>query len=193
MVYLMIIKQVKEYGSKTKRQRIDLNKSDNIPTGSDVVIIPKDKYDEIKQEILDLQQQITDKDSELKIAYAQIDIAGEVADKYEEQIQDLKNKEINLKEIIKDAITPIDNPYQKEIENKVKELKQLQIKYDSLQAKAHKNNLELMGLNAYQILIQRKLKKLVLEFDQELTIIRSDPENVVDADAKIKLPGNDTK
>ena len=188
----MIVKQVKEYGSKTKRQRIDLAKSDGFAPGEDVVIISKEKYDSIKQDVLDLQQQVTDKDSELKIAYSQIDIATEVSNNYQKQIEDLKNQKVNLKEIIKDSVTPIKEHYLEELEKKDNQIKQLEIEYKLLQGKAHKNNLELMGLNAFEILIQRKFKKMILDFDQELTIVATDPEVVVDADAK-KLPGKDKK
>ena len=188
----MIIKQVKEYGSKTKRQRIDLAKSDGFTPGEDVVLIPKQKYDSIKQDILDLQQQITDKDSELKIAYSQIEIAVEVSDNLQKQLDDSRSQKINLQQIVKDALTPIDEHYQKELENKDKQIKQLEIKYNSLQGKAHKNNLELMGLNLYEILIQKKFKNMIMEFDQELTIVAADPE-VVDVDSKTKLPANDNE
>ena len=187
----MIIKQVKEYGSKTKRQRIDLAKADGFTPGEDVVIIPKQKYDSIKQDILDLQQQITDKDSELKIAYEQINIASEVSNNLKKQFEDLRNQKINLQQVVKDALTPIDEHYQKELKKKDKQIEQLEIKYNSLLGKAHKNNLELMGLNIFEIGLFHKHKKLIIEFDQELTIVATDPE-VVTTDAK-KLPGNENE
>ena len=188
---IMIIKQVKEYGSKTKRQRIDLAKADGFTPGEDVVIIPKEQYDSIKQDILDLQQQITDKDSELKIAYSQIDIASEVSNNLQNQLEDSRSQKINLQQVVKDAIAPIDEHYQKELENKDKQIEQLEIKYNSLLGKAHKNNLELMGLNIFEIGLFHKHKKLIMEFDQELTIVATDPE-VVTTDAK-KLPGNENE
>ena len=188
---IMIIKQVKEYGSKTKRQRIDLAKADGFTPGEDVVLIPKQKYDSIKQDILDLQQQITDKDSELKIAYEQINIASEVSNNLKKQFEDLRNQKINLQQVVKDALTPIDEHYQKELKKKDKQIEQLEIKYNSLLGKAHKNNLELMGLNIFEIGLFHKHKKLIMEFDQELTIVATDPE-VVTTDAK-KLPGNENE
>ena len=188
---IMIIKQVKEYGSKTKRQRIDLAKADGFTPGEDVVLIPKEQYDSIKQDILDLQQQITDKDSELKIAYEQINIASEVSNNLKKQFEDLRNQKINLQQVVKDALTPIDEHYQKELKKKDKQIEQLEIKYNSLLGKAHKNNLELMGLNIFEIGLFHKHKKLIMDFDQELTILVTDPE-VVTTDAK-KLPGNENE
>ena len=188
---IMIIKQVKEYGSKTKRQRIDLAKADGFTPGEDVVIIPKQKYDSIKQDILDLQQQITDKDSELKIAYEQINIASEVSNNLKKQFEDLRNQKINLQQVVKDALTPIDEHYQKELKKKDKQIEQLEIKYNSLLGKAHKNNLELMGLNIFEMGLFHKHKKLIMDFDQELTIVATDPE-VVTTDVK-KLRGNENE
>ena len=188
---IMIIKQVKEYGSKTKRQRIDLAKSDGFTPGEDVVLIPKEQYDSIKQDILDLQQQITDKDSELKIAYEQINIASEVSNNLQKQLEDSRSQKINLQQVVKDALTPIDEHYQKELKKKDKQIEQLEIKYNSLLGKAHKNNLELIGLNIFEIGLFHKHKKLIIEFDQELTIVATDPE-VVTTDAK-KLPGNENE
>ncbi len=188
---IMIIKQVKEYGSKTKRQRIDLAKSDGFTPGEDVVLIPKEQYDSIKQDILDLQQQITDKDSELKIAYEQINIASEVSNNLKKQFEDLRNQKINLQQVVKDALTPIDEHYQKELKKKDKQIEQLEIKYNSLLGKAHKNNLELMGLNIFEMGLFHKHKKLIMDFDQELTIVATDPE-VVTTDAK-KLRGNENE
>ena len=188
---IMIIKQVKEYGSKTKRQRIDLAKADGFTPGEDVVLIPKEQYDSIKQDILDLQQQITDKDSELKIAYEQINIASEVSNNLKKQFEDLRNQKINLQQVVKDALTPIDEHYQKELKKKDKQIEQLEIKYNSLLGKAHKNNLELMGLNIFEIGLFHKHKKLIMEFDQELTIVATDPE-VVTTDVK-KLRGNENE
>ena len=188
---IMIIKQVKEYGSKTKRQRIDLAKADGFTPGEDVVLIPKEQYDSIKQDILDLQQQITDKDSELKIAYEQINIASEVSNNLKKQFEDLRNQKINLQQVVNDAIAPIDEHYQKELKKKDKKIEQLEIKYNSLLGKAHKNNLELMGLNIFEIGLFHKHKKLIMDFDQELTIVATDPE-VVTTDAK-KLPGNENE
>ena len=188
---IMIIKQVKEYGSKTKRLRLDLAKADGFTPGEDVVLIPKEQYDSIKQDILDLQQQITDKDSELKIAYEQINIASEVSNNLKKQFEDLRNQKINLQQVVKDALTPIDEHYQKELKKKDKQIEQLEIKYNSLLGKAHKNNLELMGLNIFEIGLFHKHKKLIMEFDQELTIVATDPE-VVTTDAK-KLPGNENE
>ena len=169
----MLFKKVKEY---SKRQRIDINKSDGLTPGEDVAIIPKQKYDEIKQDILDLQ-------NELMTARNESEMLQEINNNLEKQIQDLKDKEVNLQQLIKDAVTPIDEHYQKELENKSNEINQLQMELKTLRAKAYQNNLELMGLNIFDLGIFRKHKKLIKEFNQELTILSSDP-NIVATDVK---------
>ena len=178
----MIIKQVKEYGSKTKRQRIDINKNDGLAPGVEVVLIPVDKYNELKQDILDLQ-------NELMTARNEAEMVTEINSNYEQQIQDLKNQRINLKEIIEDMTTPIYENHQKELSKKDDEINQLQMQLKTLQAKTHQYNLELMGLNAIDIAIFRKHKRIIKKYNDEITLVGVDPK-IIDADAQ-SLPGND--
>lgn len=167
----MLFKKVKEY---SKRQRIDINKSDGLTPGQDVAIIPKQQYDEAKQDILDLE-------NELMTARNEAEMLQTINQNLEKQVQDLKDKEINLQQLIKDAVTPIDNHYQKELEIKDNEIKQLRMELKTLRAKAYQNNLELMALNIFDFGIFRKHKKLIKDFNQELSILNSDPK-VVAAD-----------
>lgn len=178
----MIIKKIKEYGNKTKRQRIDLNKSDGLTPGSEVVLIPVEKYNSIKQDILDLQ-------NELMTARNESEMAAEVNANLEKQIQSLKDQEINLRQIVEDVTAPIDKRYKKQLESKDKEIKQLKRQLNTLKAKTTQFNLELMGLNTIDMLFKHKHKKLITDFNDEITIVGDDP-NIIDADTK-KLPGND--
>lgn len=142
----MIIKEVKEY---SKRQRINLNKSDNIPTGSEVVIIPKKEYDNIKKQL----DTIPAKDKELEL--------------YQKQ-------ENNLKQIIEDVTNPIYENHQKQLTIKDNELKQLKHELRELQALTYQYNLSIMGLNVIDILIFRKHKLLVKKFTED-NVVPSDP------------------
>ena len=179
MEIAMIIKTVKEYG---KRQRIDINKSDGFSADDKVVLVPAEKYDKIKQDIMDLQ-------TELMTARNESEMMAEVNAKLTEQIEDERNRKINLKEIIKDAVTPIDNHYQKEISKKDDELKQLKLQLKAMEQKTNQYNLDMQGLNTIDIAIFRKHKKLIQKYNEEITLIGKNPE-VIAADGTA-LPGDD--
>lgn len=161
----MIIKEVKQYSN---RQRIDINKNDGLTPGSEVVILTTNEYENIKQNLMDLNNKLTSKDSELQV---------------------MKNQEQNLKEIISDAITPIDEHYQKELSNKDKQINQLQMQLKALQVKTNQYNLDMQGLNVFDIAIFRKHKKLIQNFNDDIALVEVD-RKIVDADAKA-IPGND--
>lgn len=162
-----IIKRVKEYG-ENKRQRIDINKNDGLEADAEVVILLKDKYDAIKEDILELKAKVTARDSELAI---------------------LKDQEQNLKEIVEDVNAPIHEFYKKELKEKDNQIKRLEMQLKALEHKTNQHNLELMGLNLFEIAIMRKHKKLITDFNEDIALAVSDPE-IIDADAKA-IPGDD--
>lgn len=172
----MIIKTVKEYGTKSKRQRIDINKSDGFSADDEVVVIPVQRYNEIKQDILDLQ-------NELMTARTESDMAAEVNAKLTEQITDLRNRKINLDKMIKNAVTPIDEHYQREIKNKDDKINDLETKLKTLETKINQYNLDMMALNIIDIGILHKHKKLIKNFNESITVVGDDP-TVVTADVK---------
>lgn len=160
----MIIKQVKEYSN---RQRIDINKSDGLNSGSEVVILSKSDYDNLINENKDLNNELTAKTTELQL---------------------LKDQENNLKDIVTDSIAPIDKHYQKELENKDNQIKQLKHQLNTLQAKANQHNLDMQGLNVFTMFFLRKHKKLISNFNDTITAITNDPK-IIDADTKA-IPGS---
>jgi len=162
----MIIKEVKQYA---KRQRIDINKNDGLTPGNDVVILTTEEYADIKQNLMDLNNKVTAKDSELEV---------------------MKNQEQNLKELIADAIAPIDNHYQKELLKKDNQIKQLQMELKTIKAKTNQYNLEMQGLNIIDIGLLRKHKKLITDFNNEISKIVIDPK-IVDADLSAIPGGSD--
>ena len=157
----MIHKKIKEYSN---RQRIDLNKKDGFDAGADVVIMTAKEYEDIKTKLFEYNAM----DKELEI---------------------LKNQEQNLKEILADAIAPIDDHYKKELSKKDKEIKQLQVQLKAMQDKTTQYNLDMQGLNAFDLLIFRKHKKLIKSYNEDIAIIGVDPK-IIDADAKA-IPGAD--
>ena len=188
MVEQMITKTVKEYG-KSQRQRIDINKSDGLTTGKDVVLIPVTEYDGIKQNIMNLTSQLRSCEDKLSAK--------------EDEIQIYKDQEQNLEELIQNAITPIDNHYQKQLsnidkeykkqlENKDNQIKQLENQLKLLQQISSQYNIQMGGLSAIDILFRKKHKLLIDDFNNKIWIINQDKQ-VEDVDLK-KVPGsNDSK
>ena len=161
----MLFKQVKEY---SKRQRIDINKSDGLTPGDEVAIIPVKKYEELEAELLELQENIKQKDNEIQL---------------------LQKQDQNLKEIIQDVTAPIYENHKKELQKKDSEIKQLQVQLELMKRKTNQYNLELMGLNAIDIAIFRKHKKIIKNYSEEIAVVGVDPK-IIDADAKA-IPGNE--
>lgn len=166
----MIIKKVNEFGNKTKRQRIDINKGDGLTPGSEVVIIPLTKYEDTKQKVLELKENLIKKNQELQL---------------------MQDQEQNLKEIIADVTAPIDEHYKKELKKKDDKIKQLELQLKTLQLKTNQFNLELMGLNFIDIGILHKHKKLIKNYNDDITLLGVDPK-IVNADTKA-IPGEDKK
>ena len=159
----MIFKEVKEYSN---RQRIDLNKKDNLKPGANVVILTDDEYNNIKKEFLELQEQY-------KIL--------------ENQIQMQQDQEHNLKEIIENVTAPIYENHKKDLANKDLEIKQLTDELNAIRKSCSQYNIELMDLNAIDIIFRSKHKKLIKEFNN--TIFVNMEVAPIDADAKT-LPGD---
>ena len=168
----MITKQVKEY---SKRQRIDLNKNDGFTPGADVVIMTAKEYQGIKDNIINLTRQLRTTENKL---YAK-----------EDEIAIYKNQEQNLTEMMENLTAPIYENHAKELSKKDIEIKRLQLQLKALETKTNQYNLDMQGLNAIEILILRKHKKLIQNFNDEIAIIGDDPK-IIDADAKA-IPGKD--
>ena len=166
----MIVKTIKAYG-KTQRQRIDLNNGDGFTPGEDVVLIPVIEYDGIKQNILNLTNQL--RNTENKLQYVQ-----------EQQ----ENQEQNLKQIIEDVTAPIYENHQKDLEKKDNEIKQLKLQIKALQQISSKYNIQMSGLSAIDILFRKKHKDLIDDFNNNIWIINQDNQ-VEDVDLK-KLPAD---
>jgi len=157
----MIRKQIKAYG-KTQRQRIDLANSDGFSPGSEVVLLTGLEYDGIMQNLDNLKKQLRDTEDKLYSA--------------DQELQILHKQENNLKKIIEDVTAPIDERYKKQLESKDQEIKQLKMQLNTLQAKTTQFNLELMGLNTIDMLLKHKHKKLIHNFNDEITILVNDPK-----------------
>lgn len=161
----MITKEVKEYSN---RQRINLNKNDGFTPGDTVVIMTAKEYDKFKEDILDLTNQLR---------------------KTENKLNNIQEQQDNLEEMIDKVTNPIHQTYQKQLNDKDNEIKQIVNDLNSLKKICTQFNIDVMGLSAIDILFRSKHKKLVNEFNNSIWIIDQDKQ-VENIDLK-KLPGND--
>ena len=171
----MIHKQVKEYGTKNKRQRIDLNKKDGFDADADVVIMTASEYKGIKDNIINLTRQLRTTEDKLNAK--------------KDEIKIYKNQEQNLKQIVEDVTAPIYENHKKELSIKEDEIKQLKMQLKALEQKTNQYNLDMQGLNLFDFAIFRKHKKLIKNFNDEITLLAAEPK-IVDADARA-IPGKD--
>ena len=174
----MIFKQVNEVGKKTIRQRIDINKGDNLETGTKVVLIPIDDYKKADAELSDLKNIILNTKNEIETLRSENTFLK----------QQMEKQELNLKEIVQDVTAPIHQHYKNELENKDKQIKQLQDKLDALEYRCIEYNLELTGFNGLELLVLRKHKNLAKQFNADIEMIIKNNQKIVGVDAEA-LPG----
>lgn len=161
----MIYKEVKEY---SQRQRINLNKKDGFSKGDKIVVMSENEYNDLTRELTNLNNKITAKNKELEV---------------------YTNQEQNLKEIITDIINPIHENHQKELENKEDVINQLTDDLNTMKKICNQYNLELTGLNIIDILIFRKHKKIIHDFNSSIWVnvndhVVSDTELIPDSEKK---------
>ena len=161
----MIKKEVKAYG-KTQRQRIEFNKGDHLEVGQEVIILTNQEYDEL----LECQ-------SELQ--------------KVKNELIAMQNQEVNLKELIQDVTAPIYENHKKELQNKDKQINQLQDKLDALKKIFNQFIISITSLSAWDIFFRGKHKDLISDFNSRIWITTKDNE-VEDMDQPA-IPGDEGK
>ena len=161
----MIKKEVKAYG-KSQRQRIDFNKGDHLEVGQEVIILSNQEY----EELLECQ-------SELQ--------------KVKNELIAMQNQEVNLKELIQDVTAPIYENHKKELQNKDKQINQLQDKLDALKKIFNQFIISITSLSAWDIFFRGKHKDLISDFNSRIWITTKDNE-VEDMDQPA-IPGDEGK
>ena len=161
----MIKKEVKAYG-KSQRQRIDFNKGDHLEVGQEVIILTNQEY----EELLECQ-------SELQ--------------KVKNELIAMQNQEVNLKELIQDVTAPIYENHKKELQNKDKQINQLQDKLDALKKIFNQFIISITSLSAWDIFFRGKHKDLISDFNSRIWITTKDNE-VEDMDQPA-IPGDEGK
>lgn len=105
----MILKQVKEY---SQRQRINLNKSDGFQNGDEVVILPREKYQELqayKNELEILKNQEQNLKQIIK------DITAPIYENHQKELE-IKDKEIKQLKMELKRIEAKTNQYNLELQ-----------------------------------------------------------------------------
>ena len=175
----MIIRQVKEY---SKRQRINLNKSDGLKDGQEVVVLPTKEYDfqiRVKDnKISELKETINERNNQIELLEKEIE-------KLTIEKNLLQNQQNNLKDIIEDTINPIHQQYKKELSEKDNLINELKVENKSLKYKSNQLCIDIMDLSALQFIFTNKKKVLIDDFNKSISIVVPDSDATIpDADAK---------
>ena len=158
----MIIKEVKEY---SKRQRININKEDGFTDGQEVVILTVEEYEELKQA-----------ENLLSI---QIHTLKEDIDKLTIENKLLNTQQTNLKDIIADVITPINEQHQRELSAKDLEIGRLKAEVKGLEHKSHQLCIDIMDLSALQLIFTDKRKVMIDDFNKSISV-KIDNDSITD-------------
>lgn len=171
----MIFKKVKEY---TGRQRIEFKKEDCLKKDDKIIIFKDDEYKQYKQEVLDLK-------NNLIALQSKNEMLMELNANLKSQIDDYKKQNSNLKEIVEDVTAPI----KEEVENKDNRIEELETKIDAMEMVCNEFNIDITGLNIFEVIVLRRHKKRAKEFSASINMIVRKKKNIVEADAQ-SLPGD---
>lgn len=153
----MIKKQIKQYGN---RQRIELNKKDNLDAGANVIILSENEYNTIMENLQNLENE----NKTLQIQHQQI-----------------QNQETNIKEMLKNTTSHLYENHQKELENKDNEIKQLKQQINAMRKSIIYYILQLSALNVIDLIFKSKHKKIIASMND---VIFHDADADAIADAK---------
>ena len=157
----MRIKEVKEY---SKRQRININKEDGLSDGQEVAILTIEEYKDLKQTENLLSRQI----HSLKEDIDKLTIENKL----------LNTQQTNLKDIVADVITPINEQHQRELSAKDVEIGRLKAEVKALENKSHQLCIDIMDLSALQLIFTDKRKVMIDDFNKSISIVMpTDPIN----------------
>ena len=139
----MRVKEIKNYSG---RLRINIVQDDQFQPNEEVVLMSMQEYDNIKDKILELQEQVTEVQKEAEMMQTNID-------QYKDQIQDL----------IKLALQPMEEHYNSELEKKDKVISDKEDEINSILAVMNQFSISMSGLSFIDI-IRGKHKGLINDF-----------------------------
>lgn len=140
---MAVEKEIKEYSG---RQRINLNKGDGFNNGDIVVIMAVNEFDEIKEQLMQLNT-------------------------YKAKVNAYEKGNELLKGMSTDTSKDIVNSYEKRLDKKDNELKEKDKEINRLKDIFSNYEKRVYGLNAFDVLVRRN-KKLSDEFHNSIWIIK---------------------
>lgn len=136
----MIKKEVKEYNG---RQRIELNKKDNLDAGAKIIILSENEYNQLIDKINDYD-----------------------ALKKENQI--LNEQENNLSEMVKDITAPIYDQHKKDLQKKDNEIEQLTSQLNYIRKSISHYIISLSSLGFMDLVFRTKHKKIIHDMNDTI-------------------------
>lgn len=158
----MIIKEVKNYSG---RLRINITAKDGFQPNEDIVLMSTAEYDNIKETILDLQQQIT-------ILKNENDMLTEMESQLRQSYYAMKKKMISedqLEDIIKLAVNPINEHYNSELQKKDDIINSKDNELNNIKAVLNKFTTSISGLSLWD-LIRGRHKDLINDFHDSIWV-----------------------
>lgn len=150
---------MKEYNG---RQRIELNKKDNLDAGAKIIILSENEYNTIMKNLQDLEKQ-------------NIELTS--------QLNQMQNQDTNIKEMLKNTTSHLYENHQKELENKDNEIKQLEQQINAMRKSIIYYILQLSALNVLDLIFKSKHKKIIASMND---VIFHDADADADAIADAK-------
>lgn len=176
----MRTKIIKEYSN---RQRINLTNEDNFITGEQVYIFTEEEHHQQEEYISQLQLKLTTVQNECEVYKNR-------AETFEEVIKESKTQTVQLEEIIKETLSPIEEHYKKEIKKKEDIISELNAKIEKIQVAFHQFNTRINQLSTLDIWLRKKHHQVINEFTNSVWII-SKEDNIIDTEDVPAIPEAD--
>lgn len=145
----MRVKEIKNYSG---RLRINIVQDDPFQPNEKVVLMSMQEYEEIKDKILELQEQVTEVQKEAEMLQTTID-------QHNDQIP----------QIVKVALSPIEEHYNSELEKKDNVISDKEDEINNIKAVLNKFSTSMSGLSFID-LIRGKHKNLIDDFHDSIWV-----------------------
>ena len=170
----MIIKEIKEY---SQRLRINIVQADGFNPGDKVVVIPVQEYEDLNQNISDLQGRLRSVKNDNEILKQRQQAFNEAIKESEKQL------DTELEKLLEVSLKPINETHEKQLEDKDSQIEQLTDKLNGMQSAFHHFTTKINSLNAIDIIFRKKHNEVISDFIDSITITGKE-NNMLNADVK---------
>ncbi len=175
-------KTVKEY---SKRQRINLSKSDGFKDDETIVILSTQEYEKLQSEILNRESEILKVTKETELYKKRFE---DILKSYNKQQKELDTKVEKLLEV---SLKPINETHKKQLEDKNKQINELTNQINTMIGAFNQFNIRINTLTTLDILFRKKHIEIISDFNESITLVNnSNP--IVNADIK-QVPDRNSK